>query len=464
MPVVRGMAASYAHNQNGMTEKDMLACQEAVNKYNEVIIFRSTGPWAKRWIERGYPTKNFHVKGKSSDWGPHAGLVPYDGIYSKVGFDKDKAADGTKKNKDGLHSGFAGVAPLVMDRSLIEEQETRPEGSPPRTALFAVTPVQGSKDLALTARRSGDGKQFAFLARHRQEDKYDILVYPDKAAAGSAGVVRNNVFLAQDRARTGGAGDQPVPLEVMTSEEVGAGKLPMTGDYDLFAVCPTWAEYGSKTSRAIVKPGIALNNGTLNKGLSYQPGVGMDNVLDARLSTGGTKGMDFKERAAIYRKNYYANGMKGIASPDTYKMIFEASPYGEHGDMGNLTPRILRCINLLNALMGANSEKGALRRVHHNAESHRFREFGALSAKDMVTIKAGETYGDGFPLTIFQPRSVVTRGTPAADYGEVCTLEALPEFQAYATALAASGYYVPKNWIWNMHVSPSARAAANRNL
>jgi hypothetical protein len=82
----------------------------------------------------------------------------------------------------------------------------------------------------------------------------------------------------------------------------------------------------------------------------------------------------------------------------------------------------------------------------------------------MVTVKAGETYGDGFPLTIFQPRSVVTQGTPAADYGEVCTLEALPEFRSYAGALASSGYYVPKNWIWNMHLSPAVYAAKNRGL
>lgn len=462
MAVVLSLEASYLHNQNGMTRADMLASAVAANDLNEVIIYRSTGPWAKRWIERGYPTKNFHVKGKSSDWGPHAGLVPYDGIYSKVGYDAAKAAKGTQANIDGLHSGFAGRAPLVLSREQIAEQENRPEGRPPRTALLSVGTVSGSTDLMLTARRSGDGLQVIFLARKRQDGRYDILVYPTRAPSSTGGLagkglVSNSVFTTRDRDPTGATA---VPLEVMTSNEVGAGGLPMTGDYDLFAVCPTWADYGSLSSRAIVKPGIALQNGTLNKGLSFRPGVGMDNVMDARLATGGTAATDFKNRVQRYRSHYGDNRAAGRANDDTYRMIFEASPYGEHADMGNLTPRILRCINQLNARMGATGDRSALRRVHHNAESHRFRLFGALTAQDMVTMKDGEAYGDGFPLTVFQPRRLVDANCAVTQYGEVCTIETLPEFQAYAMRLAESGYYVPRNWVWLMHTPPRVRERA----
>ncbi|OJU03469.1 MAG: hypothetical protein BGN83_00145 [Rhizobium sp. 63-7] len=484
MTVVHGLDLSFLHNQNGMTKSDMLQCSTAATNLNEVIIFRSTGPWAKRWIERGYPTKNFHVKGKSSDWGPHAGLVPYDGTYSKVGYDREKAKKGTEANDDGIRSGFAGKTTLVLSREQIAEQDYRAEGRPPRTALMSVAPVPGSDNLTLSARRSGDGLQVIFLARKRQDGRYDILVYPTLSGTdvrpvtqlASKGLVSNSVFLAQDRDKNGAS--SAIPLEVMTSLEIGAGQ-PMTGDYDLFAVCPTWGDYGSQSSREISKPGISLMNGRTHDGLSYAAGVGMDNVLDARLATGGTAAMDFKNRAAAYRNTYANNlgdttrkwvadghggyrrgGLTTRASEDTYKMIFMASKYGEHGDMGNLTPRILRCINTLNGLMGATGERGALRRVHHNAESHRFRLFGALTATDMVTKKDGEEYGDGFPLTVFQPLALQKAGKPASRYGDVCTLETLQEFQAYAMALAGSGYYVPKNWVWNMHVSPAARAGA----
>src|ERR1700749_2883398 len=102
MAFIAGLEASFNHSENGMTRSDMEACERTANMLNEVIIFRFTGPWSKRWLERGYPSKNFHVKGKSSDWGPHAGLVPYDGTYSKVGYDPVKAAKGTHANDDGI--------------------------------------------------------------------------------------------------------------------------------------------------------------------------------------------------------------------------------------------------------------------------------------------------------------------------------------------------------------------------
>ncbi|HTO72389.1 MAG TPA: anthrax toxin-like adenylyl cyclase domain-containing protein, partial [Gemmatimonadales bacterium] len=114
MAIIVGLEPSFGHNQNGMTKRDMKACRTVASRLNEVIIFRSTGPWAKRWLKLGYPSKNFHVKGKSSDWGPQAGFVPYDGTYSKVGYDPKKAAEGTKQNDKGLHSGFAGKAQLVL--------------------------------------------------------------------------------------------------------------------------------------------------------------------------------------------------------------------------------------------------------------------------------------------------------------------------------------------------------------
>ena len=49
------------------------------------------------------------------------------------------------------------------------------------------------------------------------------------------------------------------PVEVMTANEAGARNLPMTGDYDLLAVCTSMGRYGSLNDRRIVKPGIRLN-------------------------------------------------------------------------------------------------------------------------------------------------------------------------------------------------------------
>ena len=414
MTVIVGLKPSYNHVENGMTEADMRACKQVADRHNEVIIFRSTGPWSKRWIEKGYPTKNFHVKGKSSDWGPQAGLVPYDGYFSKVGHNSGKAAKGTEANKKGVDSGFAGKIPLVMTRDQIKEAETRKEESPARAAVDSVQAIEDSQDLLLMATRPGDHAKITFVAKRRSDGRYDIMTL------GSS-VKGTNMFVLLDKVKKGGS---LKPLKVMTSNEVGAHE-PMTGDYDLFAVCPSWADYGSGAPTTIQKPGLVIQNPTTqqtttHKGITFGPGTNMEKVLDPRLHTMGKVGPHDK---------------------------LKTNDWSEHADMGNLTPRLLRCINALNTAMGATGDKASRRRVHHNAESHRNRRFGAITGDEM------EKTNDGFPLTVFQPATLYAGkgfGLKTARYADVCTLETFAEFKNYAAALHDAGFYVPKNWVWNM--------------
>jgi hypothetical protein len=107
---------SFTHADNGMTLQDMMAILSVARRRKEIIMFRSTGPWSRRWIERGHPTKPFHVKGKSSDWGPHAGFVPHLGVYSKVGGQEMDALDGDDANAHGIYDGFAKRVPLTLSR------------------------------------------------------------------------------------------------------------------------------------------------------------------------------------------------------------------------------------------------------------------------------------------------------------------------------------------------------------
>ena len=442
MAVIVGLTPSFEHSQNGMILQDMQASLQVANLHDEVIMYRSTGPWAKRWIKRGYPTKNFHVKGKSSDWGPHAGLVPYNGKYSKVGFNDTAAKKGTKKNDHGIQSGFAGKQALVLDDKQINEQLTVQEGDPARTAIASKFPIQNTKDFILVASRSGDGKEFAFRAINDGSGNYTIHVYDEKLGA--------NPFKLIDSPTLG-------PLEVMTSGEVGADK-PMTGDYDLFSICPSWAQYGSRAHKDIIKPGIHLRGRDRPEpGAKFFLGQGMDHVMDPRLHTMGNNGM----RDYQIRKKKYQEQLEKYAKTDPNKakiltaqmaemgMLGQEEPWAEHGDMGNLTPRILRCINALNVAMGAVGSKAPLRRVHHNAESHRNRMFGAITGEEMMTIKPGEKFGDGFPFTVFQPSSVASNPN-TQKYGDVCTLESLVDFKNYAQDLAKAGYFVPKNWVWGV--------------
>jgi len=331
--------------------------------------------------------------------------VPFDGTYSKVGHDPTKAAFGTRKNQQGLQSGFAGRAPLVMTRQQIDRAANQTEENPARTAVQSIRTVQGSTSLLLMAERSRDHRMFTFVAEPRDDGRFTLGVL-----TGNFGT---NLFAVMDRVKNG---DGITPLQVMTSNEVGAG-MPMTGDYDLFAVCPSWESYGTATTRDITKPGIRLQGVAPHRqprGQTFEAGTGLDKVLDPRLHTQGQS--------------------SGHGRPPNN------TQWDEHPDMGNLTPRLLRCINALNAAMAG---PPAMRRVHHNAESHRSYRFGAITGDEM------RDSDEGFPLTLFQPQALGAAG-PTARYRTICTLESYGEFETYCSDLAAAGFYVPKNWVWRM--------------
>lgn len=415
---VIGIQNSYNHPENGMTLEDMTACGRVATQLNEVIIFRSTGPWSQRWIRRNYPTKNFHVKGKSSDWGPMAGFVPYLGKYSKVGGDTTKENTGTAYNDDGLKHSYTRKTQLRL--TLDELNIQRNVVSDGRTALSDMVAIPGSPDYILYANRSSDGVRFAFKAVfNKVEGNYEIFVY-DKVLPMKALTF-----------------DKPFALAVMTSSEVGANNKPLTGDYDLMAVCPTWGNYGSRSLTAISKPGIDFGrSGGAEPGQTFAANSNLDAVLDMRLNTGLPGGKNEKGKPVTFGKHGF-----GAAQ---YGKVADATPGTgrEHNDMGNITPRILRCINALNAAMG---QTGPFRRVHHNAESHRNLIFGGITGAEM----AG---GEAFPLTAFQPESVRIQG-----YDHVCTLENMEEFKAYAASLHNAGFFVPKNWVWGMSIRDKVR-------
>lgn len=121
-----------------------------------------------------------------------------------------------------------------MTRDQIKEAETRKEESPKRVAIDSVQPIEETEDLLLMATRPGDAAKITFVAKRRSDGRYDI-----KTFGGS--MKSTNIYVVLDKIKTG---KSLKALEVMTSNEVGAHE-PMTGDYDLFAVCPSWADYGS---------------------------------------------------------------------------------------------------------------------------------------------------------------------------------------------------------------------------
>lgn len=376
MPIYQD--TSHNHPDQGMTPADMQAVQLVAAQRNEIIMFRDTGCWSRPYIAAGHPTKPFHVKGKSSDWGPQAGLVPLNSEFSKAFAQKD-IEKGIAANKHAIQGNYARPIPLFVSEQFIQNELLVRKGSANRPPIDRVTRPRPGIIYFFCTKPNDDphapGKPYVLFGKKDSGDKYQIFTFPLDAPKTK----ERELFLKESSGE---------PLLVMT---VPAADLPITGDYDLFAVCPSWGSYGAQDKKLDPTLDDARQNAS------------------AKLTA--TKAKSQNELVA-------ARAKASIAKIDAAK-----TP--EDPDRGNLTPRILDLIGDLTAAMG-----GHFPRVHHNAESGRPFAPGAA---------------DGFPVTTFHPK----RGIGGYAFLNA-TINDVGDLRQYFSAIFRDGYYVPRNRAWNM--------------
>lgn len=159
-------------------------------RYNVVIGIRNPNPLGETLLREGYPSKNFHMKAKSSPTGPTAGFIAEKPIYSKV------PASSYSKQSHYLASAVQKGAKAIELRI-----------SKGRINELIKTGNLNSHGCGHYSAKYPSGLQKFFI-------KDDGLVLDDKLN----------------------------PVRVMTNpKESGsesASSLPITADYDLFAIIP----------------------------------------------------------------------------------------------------------------------------------------------------------------------------------------------------------------------------------
>lgn len=376
---------SETHPDQGMTPEDMRATERVAAQRDEIIMFRSTGAWSRPYIALGHPTKPFHVKGKSSDWGPQAGLVPLDSEFSKA-FAAEDIKKGIKANQDALNGNYAKAIPLILSKAFIENHLLAPKGSAGNRPIDRITiPHPGVMYFFCTKPNDDSrlpGKPYVLFGKEVSSGNYEIYSFPLDAAN-------------KPEARLGLMEAAGKRLKVLT---IFDADKPLTGDYDLFAICPSWNNYGGadrKFDPTLDDPRIAASR-KLTEARAKVPGpVTADSLLAAR---------------SLVR--------------------LQAARTAEDPHRGNITPRIQAAIQSLVREMG-----GRYPRVHHNAESGR--PFAPADAQD------------AFPLTTFHPR----RGIGGYTFLNA-TITNYADLSEYFRTLYANGYYPPRNHAWHM---PSLR-------
>jgi len=135
-------------------------------KNNNIIFgFRPVSPIATTLIKEGLPTKGYHIKGKSSDWGPQAGFICCDQSLSKMAGRHDDIKIYNEKIQQCIKSGHAKAGPLVISAERLSELQ--------RNNFIELS--SGVEDNLELKSKSPDGQEHTFSAVKQGEQGYKIL-------------------------------------------------------------------------------------------------------------------------------------------------------------------------------------------------------------------------------------------------------------------------------------------------
>ncbi|PVZ72375.1 anthrax toxin-like adenylyl cyclase domain-containing protein [Pelagibaculum spongiae] len=226
-----------------------------VAKANECfILIRPVNAFSPGLIKENYATKGLHVKGKSSSWGPHAGLIAEDQQYSKLRKRQYESLNKrlinynkfTSEVTNSLSSGAAKKIPLIITKNRFLELKEK------KTISIHYKRMDGSIEL-----RAGDDEPVFWLIplQSMKNGKFDNIpatkkVMEDNIEAFSKmrsvikGFDQGYLVLIEKQINDSNQKSQPKnttnrhpalqPFYVLANKKF----IPLTADYDLFTICP----------------------------------------------------------------------------------------------------------------------------------------------------------------------------------------------------------------------------------
>lgn len=194
--------------QTGILPSHLAPLQKIAVATNSIIVIRPVESAATGLIAAGHPTKDFHIKGKSANWGPQAGLICTNQAFSKLEQvaeeTPDKVATANKQIQACIRDGHAIATPLTLSGRRLDELVKLGQ-------ITQLTPQGPNDTLHLSAR--GPSEQWYEFEGHRTSPSSD------------------NYLISH----------QGEPLEVLAKQP---GGKPLTADYDLHMVAPHLSDFG----------------------------------------------------------------------------------------------------------------------------------------------------------------------------------------------------------------------------
>ncbi|WP_446739924.1 anthrax toxin-like adenylyl cyclase domain-containing protein [Pseudomonas sp. TH31] len=107
-------------HRTGIVASHIVSFQNVAKEHNCIIGIRPVETVATGLIEEGHPTKDFHIKGKSANWGPQAGMICVDQAFSKLegclASDPARIEKFNGQTRQCIEDGHAVAVPLVISR------------------------------------------------------------------------------------------------------------------------------------------------------------------------------------------------------------------------------------------------------------------------------------------------------------------------------------------------------------
>ncbi|MGI9283713.1 MAG: anthrax toxin-like adenylyl cyclase domain-containing protein [Endozoicomonas sp.] len=162
------------YENQGIPPDYLKRTQAVSNRENVIIAIRPVELICQTLIEEGFQSKPLSIKGKSSNWGPMAGLIPVDQHFSKLSGNSDKVAKFNEVNRQAIEvDQVATPEHLHISKKRLRELESLGmlEG------LTPTEPAQGYKDAFVftSAPRSNTGPAESFEAHLREDGQWDIF-------------------------------------------------------------------------------------------------------------------------------------------------------------------------------------------------------------------------------------------------------------------------------------------------
>ncbi|MGK8429766.1 anthrax toxin-like adenylyl cyclase domain-containing protein [Bacillus cereus] len=199
-----------AVQNSGLVASHVEKFKEIAKNKQTYILFRPVNKLSTSLIAEGAATKGMNVHGKSSDWGPMAGYIPFDADLSKKhGSEKDVK----KGNNDNTHSIAENIG--VIDKIQLSISDAR---------------IKELKDENIIKDTKSDNRYDVFdlnknadVYEFRRERNSGKVEY--KTQNGKKSIMGNEITDWK-------------PLEVM-GKIVDQQTKPLTADYDMFGLAPT---------------------------------------------------------------------------------------------------------------------------------------------------------------------------------------------------------------------------------